>query len=79
MSIIEISKGQFDAGNILWQKKVPMDESTRFLELQQTLSTVGGQGLSSVLNNFESVQLLGVPQDSLGEATKAPMIQPEFG
>jgi hypothetical protein len=32
-----------------------------------------------VLNNFESVQILGVPQDSLGEATKAPMIQPEFG
>lgn len=56
-----------------------MTESTRFLELQQTLSTVGGEGLRNVLDNFESLQILGFPQETLGEATKAPMIKPEFG
>ena len=61
VSIIEISKNQFDAGPVLWQKKVPIDEKTRFLELQATLSTVGGEGLAHVLTNFESAQLLGVP------------------
>ena len=54
VSIIEISKNKFDAGDILWQKEMPMNQNTKFDELQQSLSGVGGIGLFKVLNDFEN-------------------------
>ena len=54
VSVIEISKNKFDAGDILWQKEMPMSKDTKFDELQASLSGLGGIGLFKVLNDFEN-------------------------
>lgn len=46
VSIIEISKNKFDAGNILIQGSVPLLPVTRFDELQMKLSILGGELIS---------------------------------
>ena len=48
VSVIQISKGKFDAGKILLQRAVSMTPYTRFSELQDTLSTLGGEMLADI-------------------------------
>ena len=55
VSLIEISKGRFDEGKILMQRGVPFDwKTTKFDELQQTLSILGGEVLADVLVDFDN-------------------------
>ena len=53
ISIIEISKKKFDAGSILFQSKLPIDEYTTYQDLAQSLSRLGGEGIINVLDNYE--------------------------
>ena len=53
VSIIEISKNEFDAGAIVHQTKLNIDEGMKFKELSQTLATLGGMGMLQVLSDIE--------------------------
>ena len=53
MSIIEISKGKFDAGRILMQIKTEVPEISRYNDLAQELSVLGGNGLVNLLKDFD--------------------------
>ncbi len=58
--MIEISKNIFDAGSILYQSKVEMDENTRFDQLSLQLSDLGGEGACSVISDYESHKVKGI-------------------
>lgn len=76
ISVIEISKRAFDAGSILYQKKVEQDPLVDdFTKMQLVLSEMGGEGVDYVLENFDKIK----GQDQGDGMTKAPMIKPEFG
>jgi len=51
-SIIEISKGVFDAGDILYQGRVKVDpENTKYKDLSEELAVLGGKGLYEILHD----------------------------
>jgi len=82
-SIIEISKGVFDAGDILYQTRpVEITHSTRFADLSQTLAVDGGEALFEVLRDdetFDRYKMNKRSQSSMGTASKAPFIKKDFG
>jgi len=45
VSVIEISKNKFDAGAILFQKTVQINENIRFSDLSEKLAEIGGDGV----------------------------------
>jgi methionyl-tRNA formyltransferase len=48
VSVIQISKDEFDAGSILRREAVSINADTKFSELQKTLSELGGEILSDI-------------------------------
>jgi methionyl-tRNA formyltransferase len=57
-SVIEISKGVFDAGDVLVQTQpVPISSSTRFAELAKTLAELGGEALYDVLKDRDCFEV----------------------
>lgn len=78
VSIIEISKNKFDAGAILWQGEVEMNENTKFDQLSDELSQLGGDGMLQILDNLESFRQNAKSQDPK-LVTSARMIKNEFG
>jgi len=54
-SVIEISKGIFDAGDVLYYSEpVEITRNTRFSDLSQTLAKHGGEALFKILKDEES-------------------------
>mgnify|MGYP003847309479 CR=1 FL=1 len=51
VSIIQISKGVFDAGPIVWQRSIPLSPVDTFKHAQFELSKLGGIGLFEVLSD----------------------------
>lgn len=78
MSVIEISKNKFDAGAILYQEKVAIDEGTRFSELSVELAEMGGIGVLEVLKDLDGHRARKVMQD-MAKVTSAKMINNDFG
>ena len=77
VSIIEISKGEFDAGKILYQESIPLDwRNDNFDTVSKKLAIMGGNGLAEVCSDFDGHMSRGITQ---GECSKAPMIKSEFG
>mmetsp|Transcript_5065 Transcript_5065/g.8636 ORF Transcript_5065/g.8636 Transcript_5065/m.8636 type:complete len:178 (-) Transcript_5065:264-797(-) len=82
VSIIEISKQKFDAGNVLWQHSVEVEDCvTTYSDLQLKLSDIAGKGLALVLDDLEGHLSAGKSQESFSdvEPSLAPMIPPEQG
>eukprot|EP00347_Sterkiella_histriomuscorum_P011893 403370694 len=78
VSIIEISKNKFDAGKILWQEKVEINEKTDFESLSKQLADLGGQGMCELLKDLPGFKERGLNQDP-SQVTSARMIKNEFG
>lgn len=84
-SVIEISKGVFDAGNIMAQSsQVPITRDTSFKNLSVQLSELGGELLADILktgdDSLQNFRAQSRSQDEGGhEVTYAPMIPAEFG
>ena len=84
ISVIEISKGKFDAGDILVRESGTMiTDDTRFGDLSLQLANQGGNALYQVLDkgidSLKSFQSTKIDQKTLGKATKAPIIKASFG
>ncbi len=78
VSVIEISKGKFDAGGIVYQASIEMNEGTRFQELSEELGMMGGQGVLEVLRDLEGCRARKLLQDPK-MVSSARMIKNEFG
>ena len=61
VSIIEISKGVFDAGPVVWQKSVQIGEDKTFGQLASELSNLGGEGLLEILSNLDLYKSQALP------------------
>jgi methionyl-tRNA formyltransferase len=78
VSIISISKGKFDAGPLVWRQEEEIKQEDTFLTLSERLARIGGSGLFEVLSDYEGAIAKGVPQDSLGESSLAPLFPEKF-
>jgi methionyl-tRNA formyltransferase len=67
---------KMDAGDMLWQEKMPIPLDMAFPELEEKLIEMGCRGLLKVIDAFEKGQVQGVPQDEKA-VTFAPKIEPE--
>jgi len=49
ISIIEISKGKFDAGKVFIQEKIAIEPTMRYSELAMELAVIGNNNLKKLL------------------------------
>jgi methionyl-tRNA formyltransferase len=69
---------ELDAGDVLAEERLPLDEEITAIELTTKLSQLGGKLLASYLGKFNGNSLVGVPQPSQ-LVTLAPKISKEDG
>jgi len=77
ISIFQIEP-KVDTGDVLFQKKILIDEMDTCQEVHDRLSELGGKSITKVLDDFEKGVINKIPQDN-SLATKAPKIYPEMG
>jgi len=62
VSILEISKGKFDAGKIYIQEKIPVQPTTRYTELGLELAVLGGNRIIDLIENLDYYKENGILQ-----------------
>jgi len=75
VTIMQMSP-EMDAGDILWQKPVPILPEDDAFSLGAKLAKTGSAGLLEVLAGLPEGRVVGVPQDP-AQATFAPKLSPE--
>ena len=79
VSIIELSRAQFDAGAVLDQVGAAIAPGDTCASLTPRLAALGAQRLLHVLANLRACQAAAAPQATLGRVTRAPKLAPADG